>query len=134
MKKVKPGIFETNPPLCSILTLSVLGSWSVLICIASPPFERTARESPKFATHNLWPFIRTAVTEVDPPRPKSESCARIASSVFSYALDNDLFGSTQNSLYKIKSKSNICIRKRMFGPFGLCIISKSNSLNRSMKN
>ena len=79
----EPGMFETKPPLCSMLPRSVLGSWSVDICTARPPLERTARESPTLATHSRWPSIKIAVTAVDPPRPKSELCERIAWSVLS---------------------------------------------------
>lgn len=82
-QKSEPGMLDTKPPLFSMQPLSVLGSWSVVICIAWPPLERTALESPRLAIHNLWPLIKIAVTAVDPPRPKSELRDRIAWSVFS---------------------------------------------------
>jgi len=97
-------MLETKPPLFSMMPRSVLGSWSVVNCTAWPFLERTARESPTLAVHNIWPLINIAVTAVDPPRPKSELCERIAWSVFRYAFEIDAAGSSQNAPYD-KNKS-----------------------------
>ena len=104
--RVKPGIFETKPPLVSILPRSVLGSWSTVNCIASPPFDTTARESPTLAIHNFVPFMRMAVTAVDPPRPRSGLWERIASSVLSYAFEMALSGWDQNSSYVVRKRES----------------------------
>lgn len=99
VKHMIPGNLDTKPPLFLISSCSVVGSWSTDSCLATPFFDKTARESPILATINFWPLINIAVTAVEPPLPNSPDFSKILESVILYALLTASSGSLQKSGY-----------------------------------
>lgn len=98
-----PGNLDTKPPLFFISSCSVVGSWSTDSCLATPFFDKTARESPILATTNFWPSINIAVTAVEPPLPNSPDFSKILESVILYASLTAFTGSVQKSGYMGKN-------------------------------
>ena len=87
-RKNSPGNLVTKPPLVSMASISLMGSWSIESWIATPFLLRTALESPTFATNSWLPLIRIA--------PISEHSSNMDVSVRLYAFTIAMAGFSQN--------------------------------------